>query len=104
MIHWEGQEAWLFPLRQIGSGKANMLKAIDRMTPGDMPSFDPALQMSIKALQGVKDAMTKHVIVISDGDPTPPTRAGDQPARDEQDHRDRRPRARPTATTPARSR
>ncbi len=41
MIHWEGQEAWLFPLRQIGSGKANMLKAIDRMTPGDMPSFDP---------------------------------------------------------------
>ncbi len=31
--------------------------------------------MSIKALQQVKDAMTKHVIVISDGDPTPPTRA-----------------------------
>lgn len=75
MIHWQGQEAWLFPVKQIGNNKQTMLKTIDRMTPGDMPSFDPSLQMSIKGLQGVKDAMTKHVIVISDGDPTPPTRA-----------------------------
>ena len=74
MLHWEGQEAWLFSVRMIGNNKGTMLKTIDRMTPGDMPSFDPSLQMSIAGLRKVTDAMTKHVIVISDGDPTPPTR------------------------------
>jgi uncharacterized membrane protein/Mg-chelatase subunit ChlD len=75
MLHWEGQEAWLFPLRQIGDSKQSMLRAIDRMTPGDMPDFDPSLQMGISALRARTDAMTKHFIVISDGDPTPPTNA-----------------------------
>ncbi len=73
MIHWEGQEAWLFTLRPIGTGRGTMLKAIDRMTPGDMPDFDPSLIMAMKGLNGVRDAMTKHIVVISDGDPTPPT-------------------------------
>jgi uncharacterized membrane protein len=75
MLHWEGQEAWLFTLRPIGSGRGTMLKAIDRMTPGDMPDFDPSLIMAMKGLNGVRDAMTKHIVVISDGDPTPPTSA-----------------------------
>jgi uncharacterized membrane protein len=73
MLHWEGQEAWLFTLRPIGSGRGGMLSAIDRMTPGDMPDFDPSLQMAMKGLMGVKDAMTRHIVIISDGDPTPPT-------------------------------
>jgi len=73
MIHWEGQGAWLFTLRPIGTGRNSMLKAIDRMTPGDMPDFDPALIMAMKGLNSVRDAMTKHIVVISDGDPTPPT-------------------------------
>jgi uncharacterized membrane protein len=75
MIHWEGQEAWLFTLRPIGSGRASMLRAIDRMTPGDMPDFDPSLQMAMKGLLKVKDAMTRHIVIISDGDPTPPTQS-----------------------------
>ncbi len=73
MLHWEGQEAWLFTLRPIGSGRGGMLSSIDRMTPGDMPDFDPSLQMAMKGLMGVKDAMTRHIVIISDGDPTPPT-------------------------------
>jgi uncharacterized membrane protein len=73
MLHWEGQEAWLFTLRPIGAGRSTMLRAIDRMTPGDMPDFDPSLIMAMKGLNGVRDAMTKHIVVISDGDPTPPT-------------------------------
>ena len=73
LLHWEGQEAWLFTLRPIGSGRGSMLRAIDRMTPGDMPDFDPSLQMAMKGLNGVQDAMSKHIVVISDGDPTPPT-------------------------------
>ncbi|MBX6313405.1 MAG: VWA domain-containing protein [Isosphaeraceae bacterium] len=73
MLHWEGQEAWLFTLRPIGDSRGAMLRAIDRMTPGDMPDFDPSLQMALNGLKQKTDAMTKHIIVISDGDPTPPT-------------------------------
>ncbi len=73
LLHWEGQEAWLFSLRPIGSGRNSMLRAIDRMTPGDMPDFDPSLQMAMKGLNAIPDAMSKHIVVISDGDPTPPS-------------------------------
>ncbi len=73
MVHWEGQEAWLFTIRQAGNGKASMFRAIDRMTPGDMPAFDPTLQMSLSGLRKVTDAMTKHIILISDGDPAAPS-------------------------------
>ena len=75
MLHWEQQEAWLFTLKPIGEGKATMLRAIDRMTPGDMPDFNPSLVMGMNALRSKRDAMTKHFIVISDGDPSPPTNA-----------------------------
>ncbi len=73
MLHWEGQEAWLFTLRTIGSGRGHMLRLVDRMTPGDMPDFDPSLQMAMKDLNRIKDAMSKHIVIISDGDPTPPS-------------------------------
>ena len=73
MVHWEGQEAWLFTIRPVGTGKSSMLRAIDRMTPGDMPAFDPTLQMALSGLRKVQDAMTKHIIVISDGDPAAPS-------------------------------
>ncbi|WP_165251060.1 glutamine amidotransferase [Paludisphaera soli] len=73
MLHWEGQEAWLFTLRPIGTGRPSMLRAIDRMTPGDMPDFDPSLVKAMTGLNAVRDAMSKHIVIISDGDPTPPT-------------------------------
>ncbi len=74
------------------------------MTPGDMPDFDPSLQMAMKGLNAIQDAMTKHIVVISDGDPTPPTNRRHQPARRQQDHRDhgpdRRARQRPRCDQP----
>ena len=73
MLHWEGEEAWLFTLRPVGPGRGSMLKAIDRMTPGDMPDFDPSLQKAHRDLMKLKDAMSRHIVVISDGDPTPPS-------------------------------
>ena len=81
MLHWESQEAWLFTLRPIGSGRNSMLRAIDRMNPGDMPDFDPSLLMAMKGLNGIRDAMSKHIVIISDGDPTRPDRRGHQAAR-----------------------
>ena len=74
LTHWEGKEAWLFQLKQIGENKGSMLRNIDRMVPGDMPAFDPLLQISLAGLRKIPDAMTKHIIVISDGDPAPPSR------------------------------
>ena len=75
MLHWEGQEAWLFTLRTVGNGRGSMLRAIDRMTPGDMPDFDPSLQMARRGLMNVRDAMSRHIVIISDGDPTPPSQS-----------------------------
>jgi uncharacterized membrane protein/Mg-chelatase subunit ChlD len=74
MLHWEGQEAWLFTVRPIASGMPAMLRAIDKMIPGDMPDFAPSVLMAMKGLNNnAKDAMTKHIVIISDGDPAPPT-------------------------------
>ena len=75
VLHWNGQESWLFTLKAIGDNKSGMLRSIDRMQPNDMPDFGPSLQMAMTSLRGVKDAMTRHVIVISDGDPARPTNA-----------------------------
>ena len=88
LLHWEGQEAWLFTLRPIGSGRGSMLRAIDRMTPGDMPDFDPLLQMALKGLNDVRDAMTKHIVLISDGDPDAADERCYEPVDPEQDHGD----------------
>jgi uncharacterized membrane protein/Mg-chelatase subunit ChlD len=72
LLHWLSQEAWLFTLQPVGDRKALMLRQIDRMTPGDMPDFGPMVMQAANALRR-SDAMTKHCILISDGDPTPPT-------------------------------
>ena len=40
------------------------------MTPGDMPDFDPALKMAYDQLiEPERQLTTKHIIIISDGDP-----------------------------------
>lgn len=75
MIHWQGQEAWLLTLRPIGDNRSVMLRAIDRMTPGEVSDFNRSLQMAMDGLRTKTDAITRHIIVISDGDPTPPTNA-----------------------------
>jgi uncharacterized membrane protein len=74
LSHFEGQEAWLFTVQTIGNNKTSMLKKIDRMQPGDMPAFDPLLTLSMNGLKKATDAMTRHIIVISDGDPAPASR------------------------------
>ncbi|MFM9069084.1 MAG: VWA domain-containing protein, partial [Planctomycetota bacterium] len=60
-------------LVRIGPNKQRMLSAIDRMTPGDMPDFDASMRMALNGFQRAKEAAVKHMIVISDGDPSPPS-------------------------------
>jgi Mg-chelatase subunit ChlD len=70
VIDFDFQARWHIPLQQIGGNRAGILAQIDKMTPGDMPDFDPALQMAHTALMDrKKDLATRHVIIISDGDP-----------------------------------
>ena len=76
-----------------------MLRAIDRMTPGDMPDFDPSLQMALRGLRNVPDAMTQAHHRHQRRRPDPADPAAGQPARHQQGHRDdradRRARQRP---------
>ena len=69
--HW----LWGRPagMMQVGANRNQMLARLDRMTPGDMPQFDPAMVMARDAFKKLQDAAVKHMIIISDGDPSAPT-------------------------------
>jgi uncharacterized membrane protein len=80
LIHWTfNGDAWLWGgktgLLQVGPNRKRMLGRLDQMTPGDMPQFDPAMQMALVGFNQVPKASVKLMIIISDGDPSPPSRA-----------------------------
>ncbi len=79
VIHWDAStfmEGWLWGkpqgLIQVGTKRDRMVSRLDQMAPGDMPEFEPALRLSIAGFNSVSKAATKHMIIISDGDPSPP--------------------------------
>lgn len=81
LIEWSdlrGIERWAWQLPngvdRVQGNKQTMLQTLSRMTPGDMPTFDPAMQMSLNQLRKTT-ASVKHMIIISDGDPVPPSPA-----------------------------
>jgi uncharacterized membrane protein len=57
-------------LSKVGENRAMMKSRMARMVPGDMPDFDSSLKLAIASLKKVS-ASVKHMIIISDGDPTP---------------------------------
>ena len=62
--------SWTIPFQEIGENRGRLEAAIDRMTPGDMPDFDPFLVAAADTLADTKhDLAVKHTILISDGDP-----------------------------------
>ena len=75
VIHWGVlREEWLWPpgLMRVGGNRTQMLGRLDRMTPGDMPDFESSLVMARQQFGSMPDAASKHMIIISDGDPSPP--------------------------------
>lgn len=64
---------WVYPLREVGDGTA-VKQAIQRLEFGDMPDFEPSLALTLQSMVAAP-AGQKHVIVISDGDPSAPTQA-----------------------------
>ncbi|HND53172.1 MAG TPA: VWA domain-containing protein, partial [Pirellulaceae bacterium] len=79
-IYWDdfgGRQNWMWNAAQggvvkVGPHKQRMMGQIDRMMPGDMPAFDPGLRLALNGFQRV-NASVKHMIIISDGDPAPPS-------------------------------
>ena len=66
-----GGDQWIFKLTPAGQYE-KLAVLINQAEPGDMPSFQPIMQMAFDGLKA-SDAAVKHCIVISDGDPSPPT-------------------------------
>lgn len=81
VLHYNGQGpggcGWLWKpgMCMVGANRDRMLAAVDRMIPGDMPDFDPGLVLAKKGFDSVPTAAVKHMIVISDGDPSDPSRS-----------------------------
>ncbi|MCH2183345.1 MAG: VWA domain-containing protein [Mariniblastus sp.] len=85
VIEWSdmgGSPRWLWKLpdgngkpsgvaRVFGNRKA-MKSLVGRMVNGDMPDFNKPMQLTLNGLKNTR-ASLKHMIIISDGDPTPPT-------------------------------
>lgn len=63
---------WVYPLSEKGNG-SGVSRAIQNLTFGDMQSFDASYRDALQALRDA-DAGQKHMIVISDGDPSGPSR------------------------------
>lgn len=74
-----GRMNWHIPMQEIANRRERLLAQVDKMMPGDMPDFDPGLVMAhAKLTEAHRGLATKHVIIISDGDPmqTNPTILG----------------------------
>lgn len=78
---WGEYWAWEPGLQMTGD-KRVMRSKITGVQPMDMPTFDPTLELAYQELKKVKTE-AKHIVVISDGDPTPPNQTLVNNIRDE---------------------
>lgn len=75
MLDYTGRgDVWEFPLTPAKEYETKLLPIINAAVPQDMPAFNNVLTMALTGLKA-SDASAKHVIIISDGDPVPPTPA-----------------------------
>ncbi|MGD0901118.1 MAG: VWA domain-containing protein, partial [Thermoguttaceae bacterium] len=75
VLHWNGNEQWLMGggLVDMATKRDKLLAAVSSMMPGDMPDFEPAVQLAAAGFAKRSDAAVKHMIILSDGDPSPPS-------------------------------
>ncbi len=62
---------WEVPM-QLATNKDQIIQQIRKMQNGDMPDFHSSMDLAYKGLINCKDAAQRHMIIISDGDATPP--------------------------------
>ncbi len=73
VLYGQQTEEWLFPM-QLVQDRGKLHGLLDNCQPWDMPSFELAYQLAHKGLQPV-NAASKHMVVISDADPSGPSDA-----------------------------
>lgn len=79
LLQWTGTDQWLWNhprgMLTVGPNRQRMMARVDRLVVGDMPAFDPGMRKAAAALAQLTNPVPaiKHCIIISDGDPSPPT-------------------------------
>jgi uncharacterized membrane protein len=71
LIYKNGVDGWGIPMTPVND-KTVLSNKINLMSPEDMLLFQPSMQMGLKGLLAA-DAKSRHLIIISDGDPTAPS-------------------------------
>ena len=70
-----GGHHWHIPFQEIAGSRGKLMKLVDSMLPGDMPDLEPSFVMAHKELTNREFGLgTKHIILISDGDPVEASR------------------------------
>jgi Ca-activated chloride channel homolog len=69
VLIYDSRERWLFELAPA-SQRDEMAVKINGAEIGDMPTFATTMELALAGLQK-SDASSRHMIIISDGDPTP---------------------------------
>lgn len=70
LAYGAGGEGWLFEMTPAADYD-RLVPLINNAVIGDMPAFGPTMTQGLEALVKT-DAATRHMIIISDGDPQPP--------------------------------
>ena len=79
VVEWTnmgGGPTWLWKMPtgvdRVFQKRKTMMGMVGRMAMGDMPDFNGPMRLAISGLKNTNASM-KHMVIISDGDPTPPT-------------------------------
>ena len=76
LIYSDGTAKWLDGegdgIPPIRDRRTNLLQRIDRISPGEIASFEEPLGMVIRRFKTTA-ATVKHVVILSDGSPKPPS-------------------------------
>ncbi|HIN80006.1 MAG TPA: hypothetical protein EYN00_02910, partial [Planctomycetes bacterium] len=68
-----GLDRWAIPMSLV-EDRSQFASPISRLQPLDMLSFDPSMKLALTGLLATP-ASGRHTVIISDGDPSPPTRS-----------------------------
>ena len=76
MLHFKYQKGdeWIFPMTPAKEYDSKLVQLINAAVPEDMPAFHNIITMAHKGIMEV-NAATRHIVLISDGDPQPPSDA-----------------------------
>ena len=68
-----GRDRWGVPIQRV-QNRAAIINTIRALQPADMPSFAPTMALGLAGLKSAP-AVSKHMVIVSDGDPMPPSAA-----------------------------